>query len=72
MLASSSGEERSDEIPESEKITEIRYIFFGIHTANVVQLADRIEERRLAAAVTPFALPDISSNAIEGTYFIAK
>ena len=25
------------------KLTEILYIFFGIHTANVVQLADRIE-----------------------------
>ena len=25
--------------------TEILYIFFGIHTANVVQLADRIEHR---------------------------
>ena len=33
------------------KITEIMYIFFGIHTANVVQLAVRIEERRLAASV---------------------
>ena len=33
------------------KRTEILYIFFGIHTANVVQLADRIEQRaRLAAA----------------------
>ena len=33
------------------KWTEILYIFFGIHTANVVQLADRIEQRaRLAAA----------------------
>ena len=31
--------------------TEILYIFFGIHTTNVVQLADRIEQRaRLAAA----------------------
>ena len=31
--------------------TEILYIFFGIYTANVVQLADRIEQRaRLAAA----------------------
>ena len=27
------------------KLTEILYIFFGIHTANVVQLADRIEQR---------------------------
>ncbi|MCQ2338462.1 MAG: hypothetical protein MJ001_06020 [Paludibacteraceae bacterium] len=25
--------------------TETLYIFFGIHTANVVQLADRIERR---------------------------
>ena len=33
------------------KITEIMYIFFGIHMANVVQLAVRIEERRLAASV---------------------
>ena len=33
------------------KRTEILYIFFGIHTANGVQLADRIEQRaRLAAA----------------------
>lgn len=33
------------------KLTEILYIFFGIHTANVVQLAARIERRaRLAAA----------------------
>lgn len=33
------------------KRTKILYIFFGIHTANVVQLADRIEQRaRLAAA----------------------
>ena len=27
------------------KFTEILYIFFGIHTANVVQLAKRIEQR---------------------------
>ena len=27
------------------KLTEILYIFFGIHTANLVQLADRIEQR---------------------------
>lgn len=33
------------------KRTEILYIFFGIDTANVVQLADGIEQRgRLAAA----------------------
>lgn len=33
------------------KLTEILYIFFGIHTANVVQLAARIEQRaRLSAA----------------------
>ena len=33
------------------KRTEILYIFFGIHTANVVQLSDRIEQMaRLAAA----------------------
>ena len=33
------------------KRTEILYIFFSIHTANVVQLADRIEQMaRLAAA----------------------
>ena len=31
------------------KLTEILYIFFGIHTANVVQLADRIEQRVLLA-----------------------
>ena len=32
------------------KRTEILYIFFGIHTANVVKLAGRIEQRsRLAA-----------------------
>ena len=27
------------------KLTEILYIFFGIHTANMVQLADKIEQR---------------------------
>ena len=27
------------------KRTEILYIFFGIHTSNVVKLADRIEQR---------------------------
>ena len=32
------------------KLTEIMYIFFGIHTANVVQLADRIEQRSSLAA----------------------
>ena len=33
------------------KLTEILYIFFGIHTANLVQLADRIEQRaQLAVA----------------------
>ena len=33
------------------KRAKILYIFFGIHTTNVVQLADRIEQRaRLAAA----------------------
>ena len=32
------------------KLTEILYIFFGIHTANVVQLADRMEQRARPAA----------------------
>ena len=32
------------------KFTEILYIFFGIHTANVVQLAKRIEQRTLLEA----------------------
>ena len=32
------------------KRTEILYIFFGIHTANVVQLADRIGQRLSLAA----------------------
>ena len=32
------------------KLTEIPYIVFGIHTANVVQLADRIEQRVQLAA----------------------
>ena len=43
---------RSPEIQVQEtKRTEIQCIFFGIHTANVVQLADRIELRaRLVAA----------------------
>ena len=30
--------------------TEILYIFFGIHTANVVQLEKRIEQRALLEA----------------------
>ena len=34
-------------------MTEILYIFFDIHTANVVQLVDRIEQRaQLAASYT--------------------
>jgi len=38
-------------VKSNTKITEILYIFFGIHTANVVQLADRIERRaKLAVA----------------------
>ena len=32
------------------KLTEILYIFFGIHTANVVQLADRMEQRARPAS----------------------
>ena len=32
------------------KLTEIMYIFFGIHTANAWQLADRIELRAQLAA----------------------
>lgn len=32
------------------KLTEILYIFFGIHTANVVQLAGRVEKRVQSAA----------------------
>ena len=32
------------------KLTEILYIFFGIHTAIVVQLEDRIEQRAQLAA----------------------
>ena len=32
------------------KLTEILFIFFGIHTANVVQLADMIEQRAQLAA----------------------
>ena len=32
------------------KLTEILYIFFGINTANMVQLADRIEQRVQLAA----------------------
>ena len=32
------------------KLTEILYIFFGIHTANVVQLTDRIEQGAHIAA----------------------
>ena len=34
-----------DSVLAQTKLTEILYIFFGIHTANVVQLADRIEQR---------------------------
>ena len=36
--------------PFSEDKKGILYIFFGIHTANVVQLADRIEQRAQLAA----------------------
>ncbi|MDY5823233.1 MAG: hypothetical protein SPJ99_00035 [Candidatus Coprenecus sp.] len=36
--------------PTDPKLTEILYIFFDIHTADVVQLADRIEQRAQLAA----------------------
>ena len=48
--------ERALRLEESQgqgraKLTEILYIFFGIHTANVVQLAERIGQRaQLAVA----------------------
>ena len=32
------------------KLTEIPYIFFAIHTMNLVQLTDRIEQRAQLAA----------------------
>ena len=41
---------RSIEDLARTKLTEILYIFFGIHAANVVQLADRIEQRAQLAA----------------------
>ena len=37
-------------IKARKKDTEILYIFFGIHTANVVQLAERLKERQEAGA----------------------
>ena len=37
-------------IKARKKETEILYIFFGIHTANVVQLAERLMEQQLAEA----------------------
>ena len=37
-------------IKARRKETEILYIFFGIHTANVVHLAERLEEQRQAQA----------------------
>ena len=32
------------------KMTEILYIFFGIHTAKVVLLVERLQERQLTEA----------------------
>ena len=37
-------------IKARKKGTEILYIFFGIHTANVVQLAEKLMELQLAEA----------------------
>ena len=37
---------------EKKKEKEILYIFFGIHTTNVVQLADGIERRSCLAAAS--------------------
>ncbi len=37
-------------IKARKKETEILYIFFGIHTANVVQLAEKLMEQQLAEA----------------------
>ena len=39
-----------DSVLAQTKLTEILYIFFGIHTANVVLLADRIEHIAQLAA----------------------
>ncbi len=36
--------EGSRNVNREPKLTEILYIFFGIHTANVVQLVGRIEQ----------------------------
>ena len=33
-----------------KKVTEILYIFFGIHAANLVHLAERLREQELAIA----------------------
>ncbi len=37
-------------IKTRKKETEILYIFFGIHTANVVQLAEKLMAQQLAEA----------------------
>ena len=37
-------------IKARKKETEILYIFIGIHTANVVQLAEKLMEQQLAEA----------------------
>ena len=37
-------------IKARKKETEILYIFFGIHTANVVRLAEMLMEKQLAEA----------------------
>jgi hypothetical protein len=37
-------------IKTRKKETEILHIFFGIHTANVVQLAEKLMEQQLAEA----------------------
>ena len=41
---------RPEESQGPDQAEEILYIFFGIHTANVVQLTDKIEQRAQLAA----------------------
>ena len=41
---------RQKRIKARMKMTEILYIFFGIHTANAVLLADRVEQQAQAKA----------------------
>ncbi len=51
-------------IKARKKETEILYIFFGIHTANVVQLAERLMEQQTRDGSRPAQIENIKRQSL--------